>query len=104
MKTLARLRKRKVPPTLVNGTVPPRRVLNSVLRPREYLTGKEIERLIDAAKVAGRRCAARHHHDFDLLSPRTARQRAVCADVGSIRFFTRALSRAARKEGNAVGA
>jgi type 1 fimbriae regulatory protein FimB/type 1 fimbriae regulatory protein FimE len=40
---------RLVTPTTVNGTVPPRRKPNAELRPREYLTAAEIERLIRAA-------------------------------------------------------
>jgi len=42
-------------PALLNGTVPPRRRLNKDARPREYLTPKEVERLITAAKARGRR-------------------------------------------------
>jgi len=45
---------RRSRPTTVNGTVPPRRPLNAERRPREYLTPKEIERLIEAAKSRGR--------------------------------------------------
>lgn len=45
--------------TLLNGTVPPRRVSNRDARPREYLTPKEIDRLIDAAKKRGRRYSLR---------------------------------------------
>ena len=37
-------------PTTANGTVPPRRVRNAARRPREYLTAKEVERLMDAAR------------------------------------------------------
>ncbi len=59
MKTLAEKRKRRTRPTLQNGTVPPRRVANSDRRPREYLTGKEIEKLMAAAKQAGRRYGLR---------------------------------------------
>ena len=55
MKTKAKKAKRKTPPTLLNGTVPPRRVANAKLRPREYLTPKEVERLITAAKARSRR-------------------------------------------------
>src|SRR3954454_510089 len=43
--------KAKGAPPLVNGTTPPRRVANAALRPREYLTAEEVERLI---KVAGK--------------------------------------------------
>ena len=50
---------RRTRPTLLNGTVPPPRVANAVRRPREYLTPKEVERLIDAAKKRGRRYGLR---------------------------------------------
>lgn len=55
MKTKAKKSKRKTRPALLNGTVPPPRVANSKLRPREYLTPKEVERLITAAKARSRR-------------------------------------------------
>src|SRR5271156_2701259 len=38
-----------VPPTSINGTVPPRRRPNAELRPREYLTEAEVGRLMKAA-------------------------------------------------------
>jgi len=38
-----------VPPTSINGTIPPRRRPNAELRPREYLTEAEVERLMKAA-------------------------------------------------------
>ena len=41
-------------PNAVNGTVPPRRLLNAVRRPREYLTPNEIEVLRKAAREHGR--------------------------------------------------
>jgi site-specific recombinase XerD len=50
MKTKDKTGKRKTRPTSVNGTVPPRRLTNKKLRPREYLTPKEVDRLITAAK------------------------------------------------------
>ena len=59
MQTKARTAKRKPRPTLLNGTVPPPRVANAKLRPREYLTPKEVERLIAAAKARGRRYGLR---------------------------------------------
>jgi type 1 fimbriae regulatory protein FimE len=40
-------------PTIVNRTLP-RRLANSAYRVREYLTEKEVERLMDAAKRRGR--------------------------------------------------
>ena len=55
MKTKAKKTERKARPTLLNGTVPPPRVANAKLRPREYLTPKEVERLITAAKARSRR-------------------------------------------------
>jgi len=59
MKNKARKAKRKTRPTLLNGTVPPRRVSNREARPREYLTPKEVERLIGAARRRGRRYGLR---------------------------------------------
>src|SRR5262249_23763577 len=47
---MTKQRSRRVTPTAENGTVPPRRKRNEELRPREYLTPAEIERLM---KVAG---------------------------------------------------
>src|SRR6202165_5073600 len=59
MKTLAKKTVRKTRPTLLNGTVPPKRGRNRDVRPREYLTPKEVERLIAAAKKQGRRYGLR---------------------------------------------
>ncbi len=59
MKILTKKRKSKTRPTAVNGTVPPPRGLNRDVRPREYLTPKEVERLIEAAKKRGRRYGLR---------------------------------------------
>jgi site-specific recombinase XerD len=59
MKTLSKKRPRKTRPTLLNGTVPPKRARNRDVRPREYLTPKEVERLIAAAKKRGRRYGLR---------------------------------------------
>src|SRR3990172_9895687 len=59
MKTLAKKAKRKTRPALLNGTVPPPRARNRDVRPREYLTPKEVERLIIAAKKRGRRYGLR---------------------------------------------
>src|SRR5262249_51003289 len=50
----ANLRLVKPAPTPVNGTVPPRRARNADVRPREYLTPKEVERLVKAARARGR--------------------------------------------------
>jgi integrase len=41
-------------PIAVNGTVPPRRLLNFKRRPREYLTVKEVELLMETARKRGR--------------------------------------------------
>ena len=41
-------------PIAVNGTVPPRRVVNVKRRPREYLTVKEVELLMETARKRGR--------------------------------------------------
>jgi type 1 fimbriae regulatory protein FimE len=46
--------KRRPAPTTVNGTVPPRRALNATRRPREYLTVKEVTKLMDGAREHGR--------------------------------------------------
>ena len=59
MKTLTKSKPKTTPPTLVYGTVPPKRCLNSERRPREYLTGKEVERLMTVAKSAERRYGLR---------------------------------------------
>ncbi len=59
MKSATRIAKVKSPkrrsvPNTVNGTVPPQRVENSKRRPREYLTVKEVTKLIDGARNRGR--------------------------------------------------
>jgi site-specific recombinase XerD len=59
MKSLAKTARREARPTLLNGTVPPARRFNRDVRPREYLTPKEVERLIAAAKKRGRRYGMR---------------------------------------------
>jgi integrase len=50
----AKRSKRWPAPTTVNGTVPPRRVQNAKRRPREYLTIKEVAKLMDGARERGR--------------------------------------------------
>jgi len=45
---------RSDPSTIVNRTVTPRRPPNAQLRPREYLTPKEVEALQEAARKRGR--------------------------------------------------
>jgi site-specific recombinase XerD len=59
MKSLAKSNRRRGRPTLQNGTVPPPRRFNRDVRPREYLTPKEVDRLIAAAKKTGRRYGLR---------------------------------------------
>jgi integrase len=59
MKSTTRISKVKSPkrrsaPNAVNGIVPPRRIENAKRRPREYLTVKEVEKLLDAARERGR--------------------------------------------------
>src|SRR4051794_30778693 len=55
--------KRKEPPTVVNGTPPPRRVANAALRPRESLTADEVERLMKVA-TKGKECG---HRDSTMI-------------------------------------
>ena len=50
----ANLKLVKLSPTPVNGTVTPSRACNADVRPREYLTPKEVEKLIKAARARGR--------------------------------------------------
>jgi site-specific recombinase XerD len=50
---MAKSAQKRTPSTIGNRTVP-RRAPNSELRPREYLTEKEIERLQDAARKRSR--------------------------------------------------
>jgi type 1 fimbriae regulatory protein FimE len=45
---------RRRAPTIKNGTVPPRRVENAKRRPREYLTVKEVDKLMQGARERGR--------------------------------------------------
>src|SRR5437868_11008892 len=59
MKTKAKNTKRRTRPTAENGKIPPRRVRYRELRPREYLTPKEVERLITAVKKRGKRFGLR---------------------------------------------
>jgi type 1 fimbriae regulatory protein FimB/type 1 fimbriae regulatory protein FimE len=54
MKKLNKIRKRRKGSSIILGTVPPRRAVNSEVRPREYLTPKEIDRLIEAARKRSR--------------------------------------------------
>jgi type 1 fimbriae regulatory protein FimB/type 1 fimbriae regulatory protein FimE len=63
MQRKARTPKPKTAPTTENGTVPPRRARNAERRPREYLTAKEVERLMAAARDRGRH----GHRDATLI-------------------------------------
>jgi type 1 fimbriae regulatory protein FimB/type 1 fimbriae regulatory protein FimE len=54
MKTRDKKHLRRNASSTVNGTVPPRLTLNRDRRPREYLTPKEIERLMERARKRGR--------------------------------------------------
>jgi hypothetical protein len=51
------------PRKLQNGNLPPRRIPNSTVRTREYLTADEVEKLIAAAKAIGRH----GHRDATLI-------------------------------------
>jgi integrase len=53
-KTRAKIAVRRSRPNTVNGTVPPRLTPYGKRRQREYLTVKEVERLIEAARGRGR--------------------------------------------------
>lgn len=46
--------KRKKPQVSFSGKLPPKRVANTEVRPREYLIEKEVEKLVAAAKRVGR--------------------------------------------------
>jgi type 1 fimbriae regulatory protein FimB/type 1 fimbriae regulatory protein FimE len=48
------LAKRRAAPNIVYGTVPPLRMENATRRPREYLTVKEVSKLIEGARDRGR--------------------------------------------------
>ena len=56
--------KRRRAPTIVNGTLPPIRRKNEELRPREFLTGAEVERL---RKAAGDRLGRYPHRDSTMI-------------------------------------
>ena len=46
--------KREAAPNIVYGTVPPPRMVNLKRRPREYLTVKEVDLLMETARKRGR--------------------------------------------------
>jgi type 1 fimbriae regulatory protein FimE len=55
---------KKATPPIVNGQVPPRRLRYADLRPREYLTPDEVERLLSAART---RLGRNGHRDATLI-------------------------------------
>src|SRR5215212_5183690 len=83
-------------PTPQNGAVPPRPVPQAERRPREYLTPKEVERLIAAARQ--NRYGHRDATMVRVATPRAARRRAVRPALGSGRLRARALARPADQE------
>jgi type 1 fimbriae regulatory protein FimB/type 1 fimbriae regulatory protein FimE len=64
MKHKAKTATRKGAPTIVNRTLPPRRRSNDQVRPREFLTGPEIERL---RKACGDRLGRYVHRDSTMI-------------------------------------
>ena len=65
MKTKAKTVAAESAPTIVNGKVPPpRRLPNAERRQREYLTGEEVDRLIDAARS---RLGRHGHRDATMI-------------------------------------
>jgi integrase len=55
---------RKGAPTIQNGTLPPRRRSNAAVRPREFLTGEEVEQL---RKACGERLGRYAHRDSTMI-------------------------------------
>jgi integrase len=64
MKRKAKTAIREGAPTTVNGTLPPPRRANAQLRPREFLTGEEVERL---RKACGERLGRYAHRDSTMI-------------------------------------
>jgi site-specific recombinase XerD len=64
MKRKAKTATREGAPTTVNGTLPPPRRTNAQLRPREFLTGEEVERL---RKACGERLGRYAHRDSTMI-------------------------------------
>jgi type 1 fimbriae regulatory protein FimB/type 1 fimbriae regulatory protein FimE len=64
MRNKAKTSAQETAPTTENGTVPPRRVRNGDRRPREYLTAKEVQQLMEAARARGGRYG---HRDATLI-------------------------------------
>src|SRR3954451_18191997 len=63
-KSQAKTTIREGAPTIVNGTLPPSWRTNAQLRPREFLTGEEVERL---RKVCGERLGRYAHRDSTMI-------------------------------------
>jgi hypothetical protein len=82
MKTRQKRRLRRKASTTVNGTVPPRQTLNRDRRPREYLTPKEIERLMERARKRGRYGL----RDATMILVAYRHGRTLCTKVGPDRF------------------
>ncbi len=64
MKRKGKMAARKGTPTILNGTLPPRRRSNAAVRPREFLTGEEVERL---RKACGERLGRYAHRDSTMI-------------------------------------
>src|SRR3954464_11787496 len=64
MKRKAKTATREGAPSTVNGTLPPRRRTNAQLRPREFLTEQEVERL---RKACGERLGRYAHRDSTMI-------------------------------------
>ena len=64
MKHKGKTAARKGAPTIQNGTLPPRRRSNAEVRPREFLTGEEVERL---RKACGERLGRYAHRDSTMI-------------------------------------
>jgi site-specific recombinase XerD len=64
MKNKGLIGRAKRRPTIQNGTLPPRRRSNGELRPREFLTGEEVERL---RKACGERLGRYAHRDSTMI-------------------------------------
>ena len=68
-------------PTTENGTVPPRRRPNAERRPREYLTAREVNQLMAAARTRG----TRHGHRDATLILLAYRHGLRASEVGILR-------------------
>lgn len=68
-------------PTTANRTLP-RRQPNTAYRQREYLTEKEVDRLLDAARKRGRNAARDSAAILLAYRHRSISGRAVCTSIG----------------------